>query len=78
MNFIRVTIVSLDKKSLKEIASLLFDKLNALATTVKYLQWYLCCQDAIESKLYKPKTPRPKRKPSENICRTQFHNKAIP
>ena len=77
MNFLRVSITSLNKSSLKSIASLLIDKLNVLPVSFPYMQWYIAAQDAIESKIYKPKTVKPKRKPPENICKVYFHNKAI-
>ena len=55
----------------------MIDKLNVLPTTFTYLQWYLCCHDAIEFKLYKPKINRSKGKPPENICSIQLHYNAV-
>ena len=41
MSFIRVTIASLNKTSLKQIATLLIVKLNVLPTAFPYIRWYL-------------------------------------
>ena len=77
MNFIRISIASFKKKTLKELGTTLIDKLNKLPSSFPHLQWYLATQDAIESKLYKPAIIKPKRKPPDNICKVFFHNKAV-
>ena len=77
MNFIRVQIASLNKKSLKEIGATFLDKLNTFPSSFPHMQWYLATQDAIESKLYKPMQVKQRKKPPENICKVLFHNKAI-
>ena len=77
MNFKGIKIASFNKKSLIGIAALLIDKLNVLPTLFSYLQWYICCQNVIGSKLYKTKITTPERKPPENFYSVQFHNKAV-
>ena len=77
MNFMRVSIASFNKKTLKDVAVTLIDKLNKFPSSFPHIQWYLATQDAIESKLYKPAFIKPKKKPPENICKVYFHNKAV-
>ena len=40
MNFLRITIIALNKISLKDIANVLHDRLNLLGKTEEYMQWY--------------------------------------
>ena len=70
-------IATLNKKSLKNIASYLSDEILRLPCHFKYIQWYHIELDSNEWKLYKPDPPKIKRKPPENICHITFRNKSI-
>ena len=77
MNFLRIKIAFLNKRSLKEVANAMYDRLNLLGKTYKYSQWYHMVIDSIESKLYKEPPAKPKRKAPDNICQVYFSSKAI-
>ena len=49
MNFIRVTIATLNKKSWKNVADVFHDRLNILGKTYKYMPSYLLIIDTIGS-----------------------------
>ena len=77
MNFIRTSVASLNKKSLKDIANVMNDEILRLPSHFKYLQWYFATIDAIKSKMYQPKIQKTPKKSPENICKIYFCNKAV-
>ena len=76
MNYIRVTVDSLKKSTLKKIVVLIQDTILADDKNQHFVQWYLAIIDAIESKLLKPTVEKPKQIP-ESILKIKFHNKAV-
>ena len=76
MNYIRSTLASIRKRTLKEIAELLNDIVAEDEYNV-YLHWYLAAIDTIESKLYKPPTEKPISKRRSDNFKVSFVNKAV-
>ena len=76
-SFIRISLVSMKKYSLKYAHQLLNDLLSTESSIFLCKQNFHQSFDIIECKLYKPKPPKCKRKPSENICNICFHNKCV-
>ena len=77
MNFIRYSLASMKKSSLKLVADLVNDYLATPKSNFNHLQWYLAILEIIECKLYKPPKEKVKHSPSSNICHVIFENKAI-
>ena len=77
MNFIRTSVASLNKKSLKDIANVMNDEVLRLPSHFKYLQWYFSTIDAIKSKMYQPKIQKSLKISPENICKIYFCYKAV-
>ena len=74
-NFCRVSLLAMNKGSLKKVAILLNDQINK--DRGNNLQWLLAALDIIESKIYVVPHAKPKRKPPKNLCKILFDNKAI-
>ena len=71
MNYIRVTVDSLKKSTLKKIVVLIQDTILADDKNQHFVQWYLAIIDAIESKLLKPTVEKPKKIP-ESILKIKI------
>ena len=76
MNFVRHTLASLRKSTLKQIVVLVNDFILEDDNTI-YLQWYLAVIDTIESKIYKPPPLKPSKQKPSSIIKIQFLNKGI-
>ena len=76
LNFSRVSLLSMNKSSLKQIVIVLNEQMNNKDNENK-LQWITAALDIIESKIYKAPPVKPKRKPPNNLCKVLFDNKAI-
>ena len=76
-NFIRISLFSMKKSSLKTVHQLLSDMLSQDSSLSTFEQYFLQSFDIIESKLYKPKPLKSKRKPPENVCNIFFDNKGV-
>ena len=74
LNYIRVSISSMNKSMLKQLADIVNDELLDQPADFKFTQWYSAILDLIDTKLYKPK---PKKSPPTNLCRIFFDNKGI-
>lgn len=61
----------------RNIADIIHNQLNQLREAYEYMQWYLMVIDAVEFKLYRETTVKHKRKPSGNVFKVYFCNKAI-
>ena len=76
-NYIRITLSSMKRSSLRDIHTILSNNITDNNSSNLYDQYYLQALDIIESKLYNPKiTDKPKKSP-ENICSIYFHNKGV-
>lgn len=77
MNFIRISVASLDKKSLKDIENVINDETDSLPFHFKHMQWYIAILNSNKLKLYKPELPKITKKPADTIYNVQFSNKKI-
>lgn len=77
MNFIRISVASLDKKSLKDIENVINDETDSLPFHFKHMQWYIAILNNNKLKLYKPELPKITKKPADTIYNVQFSNKKI-
>ena len=68
MNFTRISKVSLNKKTLKDIANVTNDEIVRLPSQFKYLQWYIVTLINLKSRLYKPELPKYRRPTSIKFC----------
>ena len=76
-NFIRISISSMKKSYLKITHQLLTTKLCDSPSDVIFSIYYHQAIDLIESKIYKPSTPKSKKKPPKNVCSIFFENKGV-
>ena len=76
-NFVRISLSNMKKANMRTTHQLLNDLLSLDHSFLIYEQYFLQCLDIIESKLYKPKPVKPKRKPPDNVCNIFFDNKGI-
>ena len=74
-NFIRISISSMKKSYLKITHQLLSTKLCDSPPDFIFSIYYHQAIDLIESKIYKPLTPKSKKKPPKNVCSIFFENK---
>ena len=58
INFIRISIASLNRKSVKEIANGINDEIVRLPSHFKYIQWYFPSFDNINPKQHKLELPK--------------------
>ena len=58
MNFLRTSIASLNKQSLRDIANTFNDEITHLTSHSQYMQWNLAVPDALKSKLNSPVPPK--------------------
>ena len=65
------------KSHLKEVHLQLSDIINEQSTDYLFGHYFHQALDTIESKLYKPKPPKPKREKPENVCNIFFENKGV-
>ena len=77
MNYIRITVDSLKKSTLKKIVDLINDTIFGSDDKQEFVQWYMAITDAIESKLLKPTVEQPTKKPPDSVLNVKFHNKAV-
>ena len=69
--------LAVKKKMLKQLAARIFYRNSNPSDLQQYLdRYYDHMLDIIDSKLYRPKTPKPK-PPSQNMCVASFQNKAV-
>ena len=73
---IRCTLNSTKKKLLKEIAFNIMHRSN-FDFHEAWEQWYLYILDIIDTKLYKPPSPKKIKVPPKNVCVVSFVNKGI-
>ena len=76
-NFIRILISSVKESYLKITHELLNTKLCDSHPDFRFSIYYLQIIDLIESKIYKPLTPKSKKKPSKNVCSVFFENEGV-
>ena len=76
-NFIRISLASMKKCHLKMVHQLVTDILSNESPLSSYKQYFLQCIDIIECKLYKPISPKRKKKSPENVCSIFFDNKGV-
>ena len=76
-NFIRTSLSSLKKSSLRIIHDMLNTELNYLPSNFQFSQYYLLALDVIESKIYKDPPTKQKKKAPENVCKIFFINKGV-
>ena len=76
-NFIRISISSMKKSYLKITHQLLSTKLCDSPSDFIFSIYYHQAIDLIESKIYKPLTPKSKKKPPKNVCSIFFENKGV-
>ena len=74
-NFIRISISSMKKSYLKITHQLLTTKLCDSSSDFIFSIYYHQTIDLIESKIYKPFSPKSKKKPPKNVCSIFFENK---
>ena len=60
--YICILYLYINTKSLKNVANFLNNEILKLPGDFKYIQWYHFVLDSIESKIYKQKPPKFKRK----------------
>ena len=77
MNFTRISIASLNKKSLKDIVNVVNDETVRLPSHFKYIWGYIATRGTIKSKLYKSEWLKVTKKPPDDICHFQFSEKGI-
>ena len=73
-NFIRISISSMKKSYLKITHQLLSTKLCDSPSDFIFSIYYHQAIDLIESKIYKPLTPKSKKKPPKNVCSIFFEH----
>ena len=76
-NFMRVSISSIKKFYLKNTHELLSKKLCDNPPDFIFSIYYHQAIDLIESKIYKPLTPKSKKKPPQTMCSIFFENKGV-
>ena len=76
-NFIRISISSMKKSYLKITHQLLTTKLYDSSSDFIFSIYYHQAIDLIESKIYKPFSPKSKKKPPKNVCSIFFENKGV-
>ena len=76
-NFIRILISIMKKSYLKITHQLLSTKLCDTPSALIFSIYYHQHIDLIESKIYKPLTPKSKKKPPKNVCSIFFENKDV-
>ena len=76
-NFIRISISSMKKFYLKITHQLLSTKLCDSPSDFIFSIYYHQAIDVIESKIYKPLTPKSKKKRPKNVCSIFFENKGV-
>ncbi len=74
---IRTSLVSMNKRHLKQIADYISDNLANHTNEFLYTQWYLMALDIIETKLYKPPIPAVKKSVPKYKLTIPFVNKAL-
>ena len=77
LNYIRISISSMKKSMLKQLANTINGELTDQPLDFEFNHWYSAILDLIDSKMYKPKPPKPKRSPPTNLCHIFFDNKGI-
>ena len=76
-NFIKISISSMKKPYLKITHQLLSTKLCDSPPDFIFSIYYHQAIDLIESKIYKPLTPKSKKKPPKNVCGIVFENQGV-
>ena len=76
-NFIRILISSMKKSYLKITHQLLSTKFCDSPPDFIFSIYYHQAIDLTESKIYKPLTPRSKKKPTKNVCSRFFERKGV-
>ena len=76
-NFIRISSTSMIKSYLKITHESLSTKLCYNPPDFIFSMYYHQAIDLIESKIYKPLTPKSKKKPPQNVCSIYFENKGL-
>ena len=76
-NFIRISISSMKKSYMKMTHQLLSTKLCDSPPDFIFSIYYHQDIDLIESKIYKPLTPKSKKKLLKNVCSIFFENKGV-
>ena len=77
MNTIRLLLESKTKRILKYFVTTINDFLERQSENFPYTSWYLAALDTIEFKLYKPETPKCKKKAPNSIIKILFENKSL-
>lgn len=77
MNFIIISVASLNKKMLKDISNVIYDQTDSLPPHFKYMQRYIVILENNKLKLYKPELPKITNNLPDIICDVQFSNKGI-
>ena len=76
-SFISISISSIKKSYLKITHELLSTKLCDNPPDFMLSIYYHQARDLIESKIYKPLPPKPKKKSPQNVCSIFFENKGV-
>ena len=76
-NFIRIAISSMKKSYLKITHDLLSTKSCDSPSDFIFSIYYHQAIDLVESKIYKPLPPKPKKKPFQNVYIIFFENKGV-
>ena len=76
LNFIRISLASMKKSSLKSIHWNITQELH-INNKSEFLSWYSVILDIIESKLYKVPKDKKNRDPPSNVCKVFFDNKGV-
>ena len=76
-NFLRTSLCNMKKSGLKSTYLNLNDLLSSDSSLTLYKQYFQQCLDIIDCKLYKPRVPKSRKKPPENVCNIFFDNKGV-
>ena len=77
MNLIRILLESKTKKVLKTFVVAINDFLERQSENFPFISWYLAALDIIETKLYRPEKPKPKKQIPKSILKILFDNKSL-